>query len=358
MDKQKNILISPLYWGLGHAFRIIPVIRAILESGHKVFIAADRELQHIFSCEFGNITFFPCHSSRISYSSDKGLTLMILIQLPKIFKNVYLEHRKLNKIIKNNHIDVVVSDNRYGMWSEKVRSILITHQLAIKMPGQIKFLEPFIHSLTKLFINKFDECWIPDFPGSENLSGELAHNTTIRKTIRFIGLLSRFTHFQAEKSQDIKYPYIAILSGPEPQRTIFEEKIINIYNNSTIKLLIVRGIISHNCKIRKYSDNIDILDFCFGKELYHYIIQSELIICRSGYSSLMDLVACRKQALLIPTPGQTEQEYLAGYLQRKGYFFTVSQDELQLGYEEHAKKYYPPDIKYDKSFLLKAIGSL
>jgi predicted glycosyltransferase len=65
-------------------------------------------------------------------------------------------------------------------------------------------------------------------------------------------------------------------------------------------------------------------------ELRQEIERAEWVISRCGYSTIMDLVALQKKALLIPTPAQTEQEYLAAYLHRKHIAFTTSQKNFSL----------------------------
>ncbi len=260
------------------------------------------------------------------------MNFKMLSQMPGFFKSIKKEHQLLQTIIKEYQIDMVISDNRYGCWSEKVPSVFITHQLFIQAPFGKKWLNKINHH----FIKKFDECWIPDTENETNLSGNLSHTKKLNAIPTFfIDPLSRFS--DKELSSEQKYDAFVIISGPEPQRTVFENLVAKQAEKTALKLVLVRGLPSEN-KIPTYlhSENLEVHNHLPTELFLEKIEQSNLVISRSGYSTIMDLAILGKKAVLIPTPGQTEQEYLAKYHAGKQHYFTQTQQEFNL--EETIKK--------------------
>ena len=202
--------------------------------------------------------------------------------------------------------------------------MLITHQTCIKTPLKIKFFEKILNNHNTKIINKFSECWVPDFEGDDNISGDLSHKNTRIKNIKYIGILSRF---EKQENTEKTNKLLAIISGPEPQRSIFEELIIIKFSKADHKSIIVRGT---NNNAKQNTGKITFINIANTKQLQELINKSEQIISRSGYSSIMDYVKLERTATLVPTPGQTEQEYLAKYLSQKRRFDIVLQDSLKL----------------------------
>ncbi|NVN93882.1 MAG: glycosyltransferase [Bacteroidetes bacterium] len=344
MAVKKNILICPLNWGLGHACRCVPVIQSFINAGANVVIAADYRPLAFLRKEFPNLKCFSFPGYRITYQRKGSFLLKFFSLLPQIILDIYKEHKQLNSIIDEYDIDIVVSDNRFGLWNKKVKSIFMTHQISIKSPIKISIFERLLYYCNKAFIKNYDECWIPDFEGEINLSGDLSHKYNLPIDSYFIGPLSRFKN---RTPNDYSNPLelLVLLSGPEPQRTIFEEIILKQLENKTIKTIIVRGITEED-EVQTISENLSIYSHLDTNSLQKLIQQSEMILCRSGYSTIMDIAVFGKKAILVPTPGQTEQEYLAQYYKEKKYFYSVSQKLFNL--EEalsHSKKYSGIQVK-------------
>ena len=230
----------------------------------------------------------------------KNQTITIIRQTPKFIFRAYLERKKVEKIISKNRVDVVISDNRFGFRGTTTLNIIITHQLNIQGPFILKEL---VNSINKHFIKKFDFCWVPDFSNS-NFSGKLSESTIPNSKI---GPLSRFYEFKKIKKNH-NYKYLAIISGPEPQRSLFEKEIISCFTKEDQPCAIISGKVA---VMEKNINNISIFPHLKTKEFQELINNSKLIISRSGYSSLMDYYYLQKKINLVPTPGQTEQEYLA-----------------------------------------------
>lgn len=343
MNKKKRILVAPLNWGLGHATRCIPIINELVDNDCDVIIGAEGNALQLLRHEFPRLTFIEFSGLKIKYPRNGALLLHFALRLPSLFQAVKKENQLLRKLVREHHIDGIISDNRYGVFHKEKPSVIITHQLFIESPIFKKSLQRIIQRM----ILKFDECWVPDVKSENNLSGDLSHRRTIPSKVKYIGLLSRFS--LNEVVLPLKRQILVLLSGPEPQRTILEEKLKQQLLELDYTTLIVRGVVEEEQKGVSLSEKVEIINYLKSEQLRTEILTSELVICRSGYSSLMDLVSLGKKALLIPTPGQTEQEYLATSLAKKGMFSWVSQEEVALVNDiEHALKMNATTFQLEK----------
>ncbi len=328
MSERKNILICPLDWGLGHASRCVPVIKAFIEANANVIIAADNRPLAFLRKEFPDLKCIRFPGYQIKYQRKGSLSLKFILMLPKIIIGIYQEKKLLAKIIDEYAIDIVFSDNRFGLWNKKTKCIFMTHQVLIKSPIKFAFFDKMLFYINRQFIKNYTECWIPDFEGNVNLSGDLSHKYKLPIDTYFIEPLSRFKNL-AEINENKKIDLLVLLSGPEPQRTIFEAIILKQLENKTIKTVIVQGTPEKE-ESKTISENLKIYSHLDTDTLQKFTLQANIILCRSGYSTIMDLAVFGKKAILVPTPGQTEQEYLANYYKGKKYFFTVSQKQFNL----------------------------
>mgnify|MGYP003331702528 CR=1 FL=1 len=187
-----NILVAPLDWGLGHAARCIPLIRHWLKEGHHVSVAAEGRTKALLQKHFPDIEFITLEGYGINYGRRLPLSVALSLQLPKFFRSVRMEHDWLETLLKQRRFDLVVSDNRYGLWSKQTRCVIITHQLFVKAPSLFSWMEPFVHRQLHRMIARFDECWVPDFAGEKNLSGILSHQKKTNNKTFYIGSLTRF----------------------------------------------------------------------------------------------------------------------------------------------------------------------
>lgn len=327
-----KILIAPLDWGMGHATRQIPLIKYLIYNECEIFIAADGNIRSLLQVEFPTATFITLKGYNVKYSKQKKwLALKIVIQIPNILLSISREHRWLKKSIKKYVFDAIISDNRFGLYNFTVPSIYITHQLLVKTGNKLS--EKILQKIHYWFINKYTECWVPDYAGEKNLGGQLSHPSANNPAnVYYIGCLSRF---QKNAIVVIKYDLLILLSGPEPQRTIFEKSLLVQLKFFYGKVLFVRGLPAAVEQL-PFQQNISIKNHLAAQEMNEAIEQSKIIISRAGYTTIMDLVKLQKKGILIPTPGQTEQEYLADYLVQKKLFVTAAQDTFNL--KEAVKK--------------------
>ncbi len=353
-NKSKTVLICPLNWGLGHASRNVIIIKKLLDSGFKVIIGADKAPLLFLQAEFPELPFIKIPSVEIKYPKGKRMVLKMLFSMPKILYGIVNEHKQLKKILANNDVDIVISDNRYGLWSKNVYSIFITHQLEIQLPEWMNPIKYFVNKINYWFIRKYNLCWVPDFLGNNNVAEVLSHPKNMPKNIRYVGLLSRFKRIEL---QEKKYDILAILSGPEPQRSVFEQILIKELKTCKLKALIVQGKPGILSDYNKY--NIDFVSHLSTENLGQLISTTPVVISRSGYSSIMDYISLKKNAILVPTPGQTEQEYLAKILKEKYWFYSVNQNEFNIKTAiKQLTSYQIPDFKINSSLLEKEIENL
>ena len=321
-----RVLIAPLDWGLGHATRCIPVISTLIKQHCTVIVAAEAPIKTLLQKEFPGLQFVELKGYRVRYSRSKfWMPVKLLLQLPGIIFRIYAENCWLKKVAKEYKIDAIISDNRMGLHHKKIPCVYITHQLTIKTGSA--FTEKIAQKIHYHYINKFGTCWVPDNEDGVNLAGALSHPTILPNTaVTYLGPLSRFEKTTAA----IKYDLCLILSGPEPQRTVFEKIIQKDIEQMQEKTLLVRGLPEEKQALVLNNPSIEIKNYLPAEELSMVIQQSNIVISRSGYSTVMDLVKLQKNAVLVPTPGQTEQEYLAEYLQDQKLFHSVEQDSFSL----------------------------
>lgn len=320
--EKKKILVAPLNWGLGHATRCIPIIKALEKNGFEPVIASDGIALELLKKEFPYLVFFELPSYNITYAvNGKNFRWKILSQIPKIAKAIRKERRVVERIVIDCSIKGVISDNRLGAFSKNVPSVYITHQLKI-LSGNTSWLAT---KLNLNYIRKFNICWIPDRKNFPNLSGKLGHlkNSLIKCT--YIGPLSRLS----KKDLPKKYDLMVLLSGPEPQRTLLEEKLIEELKNYPKETLFIRGIVEKEQVVSK-KQNITFYNFMASEDIEIAFNESEIVLCRSGYTTIMDLARLKKKAFLIPTPGQFEQEYLAKKYKREGLAPSCKQEKFTI----------------------------
>lgn len=322
----KKIIVAPLNWGLGHASRCVPIIKSLKAYKYTPVIAGDGESLLLLQKEFPELESIQLPSYNISYA--KNLKRHLSLKIPSILKAISAERKVVEQYI-HDHQDVVgiISDNRFGVRSKNVPSVYITHQINV-LSGIWTPLTSYIHQKV---MQRFDECWIPD-DSESSLSGKLSISKQ-KLSKKHIGVLSRFS----KEERKIKYDVAIILSGPEPLRTRLEKMLLRMLEQYKGKVIFVRGIVESTQK-KSIQKNVALYNYMLSQELQEVLNSSEVVISRSGYSSLMDYTATEKKAVLIPTKGQTEQEYLSLYLANKGEVISVDENDFSLEHIEKAKR--------------------
>jgi len=321
--KSPRILVAPLDWGLGHAARCIPVIKELIQQEAEVIIYGSAHVLNYLQKHFPHLEQIRSNEQEIHYAKHLPAWLKILLQANKINKNIKLEYTNLQSLIKTHQIDGVISDNRYGLNSKLIPCVFITHQLNPRVPCAFGFLRKLIQHKVTAWTSHFDEIWIPDLSGSHSLSADLSIAKSKNSQHKHLGILSRFSSDQIVQSKP--NGYLAIISGPEPQRTIFFQELLRIEKSLSLGMTFIIDKLPEEVSSDE-TRSMRILVQPNDHEFLKEISNAQQIVCRSGYSSLMDFIRLKRTALFIPTPGQTEQEYLASISRKWGFGFRKQSD--------------------------------
>jgi UDP-N-acetylglucosamine transferase subunit ALG13 len=360
LNKKNNILICPLEWGLGHAGRMVPLARKLQAMNNNIFIGSGEEHLSFFRNEIPGLTYIYFPGFRMRFSRHFPQYLIIILKIPDLIFHTFREHRRLKKIIKDYSIDIIISDSRIGLWNSGIKTVFVLHIPRIPFPEHLRFLEFIMLPLSRFVINKYSYCFIPDLDGDLNISGRLSHGFKIPPNLRYIGILSRFSEYGLSGNAGGENgDSTVILSGPEPQKGILKQKLIEILNAKKKPSVMLEGKPGEYPDV-KIAGCVKLLSHLPDREMRDQICRSETIITRSGYSTIMELISLNRSALIIPTPGQTEQEYLAEYLSGKGWFRTVSQKKLDVTIDlPGSKASWPPELVTESAVLLdKALNEL
>ena len=339
---------------MGHAARMIPLASKLRELNNNVIIASGEEHLSLFRNELPGLTYINFTGFKPRYSRFFPQYLSLLFKIPALLYHIIMEHHKLRRIIAEYAVDIIISDNRFGLWNRKVITVYVTHMPLIPLPKYLKFIEPLGVYLHRQIIKKYSLCFIPDLPGNLNLSGRLSHGLKLPDNVRYIGILSRFIDPEQPNDENpVKFHhYTVILSGPEPQREILKQKLVILLKDKEPITVMFEGKPGNRGEIAR-NENIIFYSHLPAYRMKGIIASSDSILTRAGYTTLMELVSLNCTALIIPTPGQTEQEYLAEYLSEKGWFYTLSQDEIKAGMSIRKEKaFWHGELNRQSSILL------
>jgi uncharacterized protein (TIGR00661 family) len=321
------VLLSPLDWGLGHTTRCIPIINELLHRGCNVIIACNSTQKALLTREFPQLGYVHLSGYNLKYGKKRwGTIVRIILQTPKILIKINNEKNWLNIFLKSQRVDLIISDNRFGFYATNIPSVFITHQLYIRT-GLGNLADSILQRMNYNRIKKFSTCWVPDQQGTKTLAGKLSNPKKLPAVpVHYMGGLSRFNTCKQTGSS---IGVLVILSGPEPQRTLFEQLILSTLHSLPEKTVLVRGLPKESSEVRDVN-NCTIYNHAAGGLLNELICNAEFVISRSGYTTVMDLMKLGKKSILVPTPGQAEQEYLAAHLHEQQLAYTVSQAQFSL----------------------------
>jgi hypothetical protein len=376
--KRMKILVAPLDWGLGHATRCIPVIKELINQQCEVWIAAAGAQRALLQVEFPFLPFVELPGYKIKYGKNRAFTILRLLCLvPKILIRIKQENAWLRGFAAAERPDAIISDNRYGLYLPGLVCVFITHQLHIHTPFG-RLADGWLQKINYRAIRSFSRCWVPDIQGPGSLAGELSHPARMPHiSTRYIGWLSRFEGRRREGAPPVRPgeterpgSLLVLLSGPEPQRTLLEQKILEQAVSYNGNIILVRGLPggrgagsrtggsrtgakaegaygpTEGTPTVRRGGAMVIYDHLPAKDLEPLIREAEVVLSRAGYSTVMDLMKMGKRAVLIPTPGQSEQEYLGAYLAGSGRVVCILQSDLLL----------PEAVAMARSFACTGIG--
>lgn len=309
-----KVLIAPLNWGLGHASRCIPLIRRHLADGDEVVLGGDGDSLLLLRREFPHLRVVPLAPLRLHYDARPVQRAFYARAIGQLLRFTVKDYYCLRRLLHHESFDLVLSDNRFGLHNRRTRCVYLTHQLYVILPRRLRLLQPIARAIHQWVCRCFDEVWVPDYADAEyNLSGALSHGGRMDKRVRYIGALSRLTLPAAPAAG--QYDIVAVLSGLEPQRTLWEKALIAQYAQGNARVLIVRGLMGAPATPISVG-SVTLLPYIDDASLVEVLTTSKQILARSGYSTIMDLYNLNllSKAQLCATPDQSEQEYLAQHI--------------------------------------------
>ncbi|MFZ1332097.1 MAG: glycosyltransferase [Flavobacteriales bacterium] len=344
----KRILVAPLDWGLGHAARCVPLIERLLHFDAVPILGADKGPLAVLTAEFPSLEHVRIPGITVRYSESGNQLWSMTKQFPAMIRSVRAEHELFETLRDELKLDAVISDQRFGIRSRALPSVLITHQVFPFTP----LAQSVLRKINLRNIARFDRCWIMDEPRSPGLAGELSHGSQLPENARYIGTQSRLTAMGSKptESTGTNYRIVVVISGPEPQRSLLEDILLGQLQQIKGEHLVVRGLPEIHDKMEV--NNVTLIGHMRGPELAQAMLDSEMIVSRSGYTTLMDLAALCRNALIIPTPGQAEQEYLGRIHTGTGRYIVQHQKSIDLNTALLQNAIKPPSPKHAADNLL------
>ncbi len=320
--KEQTILIASLNWGLGHASRMIPVIRKAIHEGKDVILASDGAAATLWKIEFPDLVHVTLPEYNIKYSKTNH-PIFISVQFWKILRGIFREKYATKQLVETYNPDLIISDHRFGVRHKKVKSLIVIHQLQMITP--LRIFNGFANRINHWLINKFDACLIPDNE-SQGLGGYLTNTDGIKRSY-YIGPLSRLKSSKSVKKVDV----LLLFSGLEPQRSIFEALCLEVLKKSKVSYTLIRGTIGVMPDLRDVTNRaISVYNVADSILVNACINESTIVVARAGYSTIMDLYLLKQKAILVPTPGQPEQEYLGKHLTDNPLFSIIEQKNVKM----------------------------
>lgn len=345
-----RILVAPLDWGLGHAARCVPIIRRLIAHGATPIIAADQAPLALLAREFPELESVRLPGLTIRYSEGPSQLWTMARQFPAMVRSVRQEQALFDRLRSDLRLDAVISDQRFGVRGADLPSVLITHQVFPFTP----FAQGALRKLNLRHMARFDRCWIMDEPEAPGLAGELSHGAQLPANARYIGVHSRMKH--PAHLPTTRHRVVAVISGPEPQRTLFEQRLTEQLRDLPGRHLLVRGLPGAPGQDR--TGNLERISHLGSEDLAAALTTADLVVSRSGYTTLMDLVSLGRSALIVPTPGQAEQEYLGRIHGRTGRFMVQAQGSLDIARALDTPPQAPPVARTDGTLLESALRDL
>lgn len=344
-----TVLVCPMEWGLGHTVRLVPVIEQALSLGWQVILGADGMALDFLRDRFPALPWVRIPFYPVRYAATRRFFLTLLSQLPGIIRAVRHNRNQLKALVTEKKIDLVITDHRYGMTHPDIPTVFITNQLWLKAPKGLSWGEPLVYSIHKRILRKFTQIWIADFAEAPGLTGKLTHPRKLPKQAHYVDPISRLGTIEPKDPGWGPVDQLAIISGPEPQRTLLEREVSGLFKTLPGRSVILKGKPSSGHLIEKPSSSTvpkassEIIECAHAPDetIAWLLKNARTIVCRPGNSSLSDLLTLGRTALLVPTPGQTEQEYVAQSLTERGYFLSCQQGKLTQRKMDELMKFQP-----------------
>lgn len=335
----RRILFGVYHWGLGHATRSLGLIRALLDRGDEVTILMQPGAgMQLLRSELGDACeFLPFRDTPAPFSRYPVVFyLRMTAAMPQVLAGFRREHRYTERLVAERHLDCVVSDSRFGVWSREVPSYCILHSIHQVVPFASGLTQPVAEWGQRRLLRGFTRILIPDVAENGGLSGWLGHEPGFdwgEGRLVYIGPLSSVPRMDVEQDIDVFFS----VSGIEPQRGLLADLVLEALPRLSGRIVVTLGRPQDDGECREVS-GATVYGYLDRERQAEMLNRARLVMTRSGYTTLMELAGLGRRALFVATPGQSEQEYLARFHRERGHVWSVQQKELDIPRDlEHAK---------------------
>lgn len=351
----KHLLFAVLDWGLGHATRSLPLINILVEQGYRITMASCPRVLGFLHSHFPQAAQLELPSYNVQYRWN-NMAMNVAMKAPDLIQALEEERNIIRELHEKTPFNAIISDARYGCFMPTVPSFFITHQVRIK--ARKKLTDTMANKVHRQWMKNFDEIWVPDVAQLPGIGGELSHAAMEQRRF-YLGPTSRF-QLPIHKDENPTYDWLFLLSGPEPARSQLEQQLLYLaHSHPDQKFVMIRAHDTNRSESTPSDDHVHIMDYTNSKHLETLVRQSRQVLCRSGYSTLMDLSAWQTSAVLVPTPGQPEQLYLADHISRHYHWPISMQSELDAlpSYDamQQARPLPPADQKENHRVVLERL---
>lgn len=344
-----KILVAPLDWGLGHATRCVPIVKEFLRQGAEVELAVVKANAGFFREVFPELRQRVAPGYNVVYPKyGFNMALWLLKNSAHLNAVMRYEKRYAEEMVERHGYDVLFSDNRFAFFSKKAYSVYMTHQRRIAFPPAVAALEGVGVRWHRARMRNFDEVWVPDVEAAPGYAGALSHLPALRGAentpkVKFVGPLSRFDEVAGSlKTSGLdagelpagnkcagKYRVVAVISGVEPARTQFENRLRDILRDVPGNHLMILG--KPQAPRRHWTEgNIEFVTHLSTGDFANAVRNADWVISRGGYSTVMDMAYLGAKCVFVPTPGQYEQVVLARDLATAGYAVSIPANRLSV----------------------------
>jgi len=332
----KKALFAVSSLGLGHATRSLAIIKYFMKEYDITIISHGNALKFLQDeLSKSHITFMEIKDyPKLERGNGVYFYLYLFADLIKTNFVIKDEHRVVAQI--EDDYEFIFSDGRYGVYSKKVPSFLLSHQISFVPPKWLQFFK-FVTDFSNYFYFKnFNKVFIPDYKNyNKSLAGNLSHTSLTHFFPHdYIGVVSSYEKLDIQKDID----YLFIISGYlEDKKKSFISKLLEQAQKLDGEKVFILGDPSKQDIVEMKEQNIIIYPSVtknFRNELF---CRAKIIVSRTGYTTMLDLVELDKKAILFPTQNSTEQEYLATYHKYKNYF-VICEDEDNFDLKELSNK--------------------
>lgn len=334
MAGSPKIILSALDWGLGHTTRIIPVARELALRNVHIVLAGTRKQLQVWSEDLPGHSQIELPGYGVRYGKRLPASWHVLRQFPRLLSVIKTEHKLISQAVAELGIQAIISDNRYGVYAPKIPCVMVMHQFVPPISGPGRLLQPILWKGHQAFLQPFQEIWVPDHQQQSSLAQSMRF-PSIDKPVRYLGWTSRLSGIVPQAPDflppDMPAPdLLCLLSGPEPQRSLLEEVILNQLPIPGKTCWVVQGLPGHNRLPRSIPGGV-LIPYLDAPALKFWLPKAHTVLSRSGYSTLMDLASLGiRHIVLVPTPGQPEQIQLATMLQRQKRAVMVTAKTLRI----------------------------